>query len=292
MGRSGTTLLDRLLGQVPGFVSVGELRFIVERGLVENQLCGCERRIRECPFWQAVFVEAFGGMSFDSSDLAAFAKGTRTRHIPAMLAFGMRGILSEGVKRGRDQMVRLYEAILAVSGREVVVDSSKYPTTALALGMSDDLDLRLLHVVRDPRAVANSWAHPKIDRNLHQPVPMKSLPLWVIVPQWDIWNGFAERVGGAIGSYLRLRYEDLVAQPAASLQLVLRFSDLDDPLTFLSADSADVQGSHMISGNPSRFDVGRVQITEDSSWKGSMSVTEQRLASILSVGWRRHYGYP
>ena len=34
-GRSGTTLLDNVLGQVEGFVSTGELHNIWQRGLVE-----------------------------------------------------------------------------------------------------------------------------------------------------------------------------------------------------------------------------------------------------------------
>ena len=32
-GRSGSTVLANLLGEVPGFVSVGEVRFLWERGL-------------------------------------------------------------------------------------------------------------------------------------------------------------------------------------------------------------------------------------------------------------------
>jgi hypothetical protein len=39
----------------------------------------------------------------------------------------------------------------------VVVDSSKRPANALLLAASDDIDLFVVHLVRDPRGVANSW---------------------------------------------------------------------------------------------------------------------------------------
>src|SRR6266705_3371373 len=60
-GRSGSTLLDRMLGQVPGFFALGEVREIWQSGLRENRLCGCGASFRECPFWTRVGAEAFGG---------------------------------------------------------------------------------------------------------------------------------------------------------------------------------------------------------------------------------------
>ena len=36
-GRSGSTLLDNLLGQIPGFFSAGELRYVWERGLIDGR---------------------------------------------------------------------------------------------------------------------------------------------------------------------------------------------------------------------------------------------------------------
>src|SRR5258706_786037 len=71
MGRSGSTLLDRMLGSAPGVVSVGELRKFWRRGVVTNELCGCGQPIRECPFWRDVAREAFGG--FEIQQLGALA---------------------------------------------------------------------------------------------------------------------------------------------------------------------------------------------------------------------------
>src|SRR6185503_6025734 len=68
-GRSGSTLLDRLLGQLGGVFGAGELSWVWQKGLVENGKCGCGVPLRECPVWNEVFDRAFGGM--DAVDGAA-----------------------------------------------------------------------------------------------------------------------------------------------------------------------------------------------------------------------------
>ena len=55
-GRSGSTLLERMLGQINDIVSVGELRFFWNQGSVGSQLCGCEKPLNECEFWSEVFA--------------------------------------------------------------------------------------------------------------------------------------------------------------------------------------------------------------------------------------------
>ena len=44
-----------------------------------------------------------------------------------------------------------------MTGSTVVVDASKGPALGAALAGAPDVDLRMLNVVRDPRAVAWSW---------------------------------------------------------------------------------------------------------------------------------------
>src|SRR3989442_14068903 len=61
-GRSGSTLLDRMLGQVPGFFSLGEVREIWQSGLTENRPCGCGAPFPDCVLWTAVRQEAYGGL--------------------------------------------------------------------------------------------------------------------------------------------------------------------------------------------------------------------------------------
>ncbi|MGI9157978.1 MAG: hypothetical protein ACR2FG_15330, partial [Marmoricola sp.] len=67
-GRSGSTLLGQLLGQLSGFAAVGEMasRFFAKN--LELQYCGCGAPVPTCPFWTAVAQRGFGG--WDSPELA------------------------------------------------------------------------------------------------------------------------------------------------------------------------------------------------------------------------------
>ena len=59
-GRSGSTLLANVLGTVDGVFSGGEIRYLWERGLQDERLCGCGRAFLECPVWTAILHEAYG----------------------------------------------------------------------------------------------------------------------------------------------------------------------------------------------------------------------------------------
>jgi hypothetical protein len=61
-GHSGSTLAESLLDQVPGLVGVGEIKFLWERGLLQNRRCSCGTPLRSCDFWVQVLKEAFGAV--------------------------------------------------------------------------------------------------------------------------------------------------------------------------------------------------------------------------------------
>ena len=49
VGRSGSTLLERMLGAVPGSVNTGELNAIFSRVATQDQRCGCGEPFSACP---------------------------------------------------------------------------------------------------------------------------------------------------------------------------------------------------------------------------------------------------
>jgi len=158
-GRSGSTLLDRMLGQVSGVFSAGELRDIWQRGVVEDRLCGCGEAFHSCPVWRKVGETAFGG--WDELDLPAVQRLRqrldRPWSVPQLLASRVSPSWDRDVAAYRAILARLYPAIAEVTGAQVIVDSSKIATFALLLRGIPDLDLRTVHLVRDPRGVVHSW---------------------------------------------------------------------------------------------------------------------------------------
>ena len=295
LGRSGSTILSNSLGQIPGFFSGGELNFIWRHNVIENRLCGCGRPFRECPVWTKVMDEAFGGMDrVDPREMMRLqALGTRTRHIPMMLTEGGRRSLAGRLEKFLISYGRLYEAIGTATGSRVVVDSSKEPAHGFAMSMVPGVDLYALHLVRDPRAAAYSWSKkkPQPDTDTREYMvrfsPTKSSALW------DSWNASAETLWRrATQRYLRLRYEDFVADPRKSFEKILALvgeADAEPPL--LGEREVKLGVSHTVSGNPNRFETGAVELRTDHEWISKMTPRDKALVTALTLPLLTHYRY-
>jgi hypothetical protein len=295
LGRSGSTILSNSLGQIPGFFSGGELNFIWRHNVIENRLCGCGRPFRECPVWTKVMDEAFGGMDgVDPREMMRIKNlGTRTRHIPSMLTEGGRRALAERLEKLLTNYGRLYEAIGKVTGSRLIVDSSKEPAHGFAMSMVPGVDFYALHLIRDPRAAAYSWSRkkfqPDTDTREHMVrfSPAKSSALW------DSWNASAEALWRRTPErYLRVRYEDFVADPRESFQKILRlvgFADAEAPL--VGEREVKLGVSHTVSGNPNRFETGAVELRPDHEWISKMNPRDRALVTALTLPLLKHYGY-
>ena len=220
LGRSGSTILDLMLGQLPGFVAVGELAYVWGRS--DADLCGCGRAFSRCPFWIEVGEHAFGGWSrVDRPRIAALRAGIeRNRQIPALVRDGH----GDAERRELDDAIhRLHRAIGSVSGADVVIDSTKHPASAYHLHAMG-ADLRVIHLLRDPRGVAYSWTKVKERPGIAGGAMMDRYPPWRIAGRWLTFNGAfhgLERLGVPT---LRVRYEDLVTEPHHWLTRMQAFS--------------------------------------------------------------------
>jgi hypothetical protein len=295
LGRSGSTILANALGQIEGFFSGGELNFIWKHTLIENRLCGCGRPARECPFWGPVFEEEFGGQSeaLAREMMRLQYSGARTRHIPMMLTEGGRRKIRARLGEFLDNTGRLYESIQSVAGSRVIVDTSKEPAYGYALGMVPGIDLRVLHLVRDPRAAAYSWAKKKRQPDsterefMHRKTPTQSAVLW------DAWNAAIEALWRRMpASYLRLRYEDFIADPRRSFGEILNLTDEKDAeLPLVGERDVKLGISHTVSGNPNRFDTGTVELRQDRAWQEQMKSRDRALVTALTLPLLARYHY-
>lgn len=300
IGRSGSTLLDRLLGQVPGVCAIGELVYLWQRGIAEGNRCGCGEPFQRCPFWQEVLTAAFGGSQnvYAARVEQLRAAVDRARFIPLLLAPS----LHPGFRRKLDEYVtyciRMYDAIGAVSGCEVIADSSKAPSFAFCLRSSRRIDLRLVHVVRDSRAVAYSWMRKVPRAEATGPRYMPTLRPAKTAGQWNYHNAALQILEATGTPTLRIRYEDLVSRPYEALAHIAEFTGVasgPEQLSFMGADEdapwADLSVAHIASGNRMRFQTGRIPIRLDDEWRASMSATDRRTVTALTLPLLGHYGY-
>jgi sulfotransferase family protein len=295
LGRSGSTILSNCLGQIGGFFSAGELNFIWRHNVIGNRLCGCGMPFRECPVWTRVMEKAFGGMDgVDAREMMRLqALSTRTRHIPRMLTDRGDRILKERLEKLLINYGRLYAAIGAVTGSQVIVDSSKEPAHGYAMSLIPDVNFRVVHLVRDPRAAAYSWLKKKPQPDseekefMHRQSPAKSAVLW------DSWNASAEALWRRTpGKYLRLRYEGFVANPRESLERILELVGVAAELPLAGEREVRLGVSHTVSGNPNRFETGSVELRPDREWKDKMSPRNKALVTVLTTPLLQRYGYP
>ncbi len=289
-GRSGSTLLAGLLGRLDGHVTVGELRYVWSRSLAENHLCECGEPFRSCPFWTQVFGEAFGG--FDESrpeEVARLAAGVdRIRHIPRLAMPALRpAAFRSDLKALDDVLSRLYSAVLAASGASVVVDSSKDPSYAYLLCASPSLEVSLVHLIRDSRAVAYSWTRQKVRPEIHWKVEyMRRRPPFLTARRWVQYHLLVEVLERRVPRSLRIRYEDLVADPEAAVAEVAEVTGVP------SQPSRDPDPSigHSVGGNPVRFE-GPQPVRPDTAWVEEMAPQDRRLVTAVTAPLLARYGY-
>jgi hypothetical protein len=294
-GRSGSTLVDRVLGQIPGVVSVGELREVWRHGLVENRPCGCGEPFSDCPFWTAVGERAFGGWEALDRDEVLRMRYSLDRpwSTPLLAAPARLGLLRRSVERYAGILERLYPAILQVSGARAVVDSSKLPSHAMILRRVPGLDLSLVHLVRDSRGVAYSWKKDVANRvTTGDPTYMEKYDALSASLRYDLYNGMTRWVGRLGVPYLLVRYEDFVASPRSALERILAHTGLPaGDLSFVGDREIALGPNHTVDGNPMRFSVGSVGLRLDDEWVRKLSRRDRFWVTTLTSPMLRGYGY-
>jgi len=300
LGRSGSTLVERLLAELTGVCAVGELVHMWQRGVVEGERCGCGEPFHECAFWRDVGEAAFGGWAQLDVSRIAQLQGTvdRTRHIPWLAA----PVLPPAVRRGLGEYLsyyaRVYSAIADVSGCAAVVDSSKHASLAFCLRWHSELDLRVIHVVRDSRAVAFSWTTEVSRPDATTTSYMATYSPATAARHWNVQNSALQLLAREGVPMLRVRYEDLVTAPAATLVRMADFAGIaaDGPeFGFLSTEAgmqwAELHAGHTASGNPMRFTTGKVAIRRDDRWRTAMPTPQRRTVTALTLPLLARYGY-
>lgn len=294
VGRSGSTLLAYLLGQIDGYVVAGELKFIWQNGVKDDDLCGCGEAFSACPFWREVGEVAYGGWDKIDVDevLRLQAHVTSRRSVAALLAGRAAG---PELQRLASLLHPLYRAILAVSGGRVVVDTSKTPAEALVLANVPGFDCRAIHLVRDSRGVAFSWAKKGVrrpERADAEAVMLDYRPLY-IAPRWLYGNLMFELMRKRLRT-TRLRYEDLVSAPREQVEVALQRCGLpasSDELAALTRGSVELGTLHTIGGNPMRFTRGEAPVRGDEKWRTEMAPRARRGVAAVTWPLLRLYGY-
>jgi len=294
VGRSGSTVIELALGQLPQACPLGEVRHLWQRAIVENQRCGCGEPFAACSFWAGVGEHAFGGWDRVDLDEVRRLKAAvdRSRHVPRLL-----------LRRDDERLLRytgfyrrIYAAARQVSGRSLIIDSSKHISFAACLAADPEVDLRVLHIVRDPRGVAHSWSKQKLRPEVttgEAYMPQYS-PLHAAA-QWDTHNALFAALGRRLGErQRRIRYEDFAADPRGTLVSMAQFVGADAPPEWTNDPgnrTVTLGVQHTVAGNPMRFTQGPVEVRADHGWRTGMHRRARITVTGVTFPLARLYGY-
>jgi hypothetical protein len=285
LGRSGTTVVGRLVARISGAIPVDELVMVWRRGFLEDRPCTCGERFSACPRWKEVCAAGDGLLTRVTAErvdahIRALAPPRVTAR--ALTQAGRRSIVAETPTAFLDAHAALVQSIAAVTGADALAASSKSPPLVLLLAKVPGLDVRALHVVRDARAVAWSWEHPHTPGPDEAPLPstsaVRAAGAWVLV------NRAADAVGRALGGAPLVRLEDLAGDPRA-LEEAVAVREAAHPGAI---DSGQV---HTLAGNPGvRRSIGEPTVRLDERWRREDTATRTLVTALTApLLWR--YGY-
>lgn len=293
--RTGSTLLDRLLGSYEGHVSVGEINYFWGRGLLQGWACGCGEPVPQCAFWERVMRETLGPISQEEAAwLAGMARSlSRARALPLLRFEPTRRWLLTRAAPYLDRLARLYHSIGEAAEVEGIVDSSKFPGYAMLLDALPGIEVYVIHLLRDPRAVVYSWTRERMGSG---PGGREPMPRYGTLRTSALWlrsnlatNALAPHFSGR---FLRVRYEELASTPEVWVDRIWEFVGAKPAGSpFRSSHEVDFPQAHTVSGNPLRFETGRVQIRRDDAWKEAMSPGARSAVIALTAWLARAYGY-
>ena len=290
-GRSGTTLLDIILGQIAGFCPVGEIRDVWEYAFRDNRICGCGSATQDCGIWQDVMKTLENDGEFSWQAMATWRQRfALTKNVLPMYLHGSSFVKRPEAQKYLKHLERLYHGMARATQSHVIVDSSKWPTYAFLLDQIDSIDLHVLHLVRDPRACAWSWQRPKVTgpgESLDRQSTLFSTLFWVV------WNPATRALFRHRNRrYHFLRYEDFVQDPHGHVQKILAFLGEDHRDNPVRDDNrVSLSTTHSIQGNTSRFATGDLKIRADNKWRDQIPWASRVLVNVMTWPMLLKYGY-
>ena len=287
--RCGSTMLSNILGEIDGFFNAGELLYVWNRILSRDGICGCGVHVCKCKVWSVVFDKALGApIQVDCNEMIQMRDSEwQSIKIPLWMWIpAAKSRLVSNVGKYLSNLGKLYSAIGSVLSGKVIIDSSKNPAYLYMLSLVPEVDLYIIHIIRDPRATAYSWLRKKVG--------FWQTSSWRTALSWNARNFMIDLLGRRFGKrYMRLSYEELVAHPRKVVKTVVDLvGEEQKSLTFIKDDEVELGLNHSVFGNPGIYYLtGAVKLRLDDEWKGSMGRRDKIITTTLTWPLMNRYGY-
>lgn len=279
-----------LLSQNDDAQNIGQIRDL-PMAMEKQAPCSCRRSVPDCNFWGPVRAQLearHGAEAMVALNEASEAFRKDANADPRWEDPAVREALVRDHSTFLAMFQDLYAAAADKAGGRLLVDSSKSVDLCLALSLIPEIELHVLNLVRDPRAVAVSWA-----KVLKRPGVLRG--------RTRNWAGRQRRLQLIRDlnpdRFMLLRYEDLTAAPRQYVQKIQSWAGLESTTPFFTDDhSARISWAREHLFPPANASVLRQRKTEISirtadSWTDPKNADLHAMAEELTFPFAETYGY-
>lgn len=296
VGRSGSTLIETLLGLNYDLFPIGE--FAMVWGEIRHGFyCGCGQPFNQCEFWTKVFKESLTEREESNPEevLEIRRKVDRNFFIPVIQNSHLQwNDFEKSLEKYTDILSRVYKSIYKFNCNKIILDSSKTPAYFHILSRIPEIELNIIHLVRDSRAVTYSWQKTKqMDYLLTESRDMIKYGTAHSSARWVGLNLLSYTLKNQASTFTQLRYEDFVKDPSGILNTTIKDVFGEEFLNQSNIKSnSSIQVMHGILGNPTpRKQPSVISIKPDMAWKDKLSIYKKILIFMLTWPLLLKYGY-
>ncbi len=257
-GRSGSTLLDIILGSHPYILSGGELTYLYDDAVQPNRLCSCGFPLANCRFWKNYLNNT------NIDDINNYRKITRKLEELKLVKtlnskkteFELYGKFIENMFKYMSN--RAVEIGLKKRVR-FIVDSSKTSRKVCyrpyLVAMLTDFNVKLIHLQRGFTSTLKSvykrsnW----LEEGAFKGVRNRYIRAIRALLGYLIANKCAEKWKESV-EYMYIEYEKLISEPIDTIRDVGEFIGLDlSPVVHKISKNECFKPQHLVGGNRLRF---------------------------------------
>jgi hypothetical protein len=284
-GRSGSTLLEMLIGKHTQCMTVGEFQMLPIDFRNNIQPCGCGLSISNCEFWSKIYKinkSIIDNGSIDKfRDLSA-GKVIRIKEIIDILLFRESDLKSQ--KKYGNENFKIFKNILKISNKDKkikIIDSSKDPYRLKWLIQSGYFNINILHIIKSPNAFVYSMI--KNEKSAIKKI-YKTARMSV---RWSLENLIIRTVSRTFAKknrYYRVQYESLAKTPQVEMEKVFNFLKIENENI---TENGFQFKNHAISGNFMRFKSSKIKL--DQKWIKYLGFVEKIIIYMITRPFKYLY---
>lgn len=304
-----------LLGAHPEITTVGELKLPANSmGDLDGYRCSCGEFIRRCEFWRKIKDGMdCRGYEFDIADAGTDYRMVESFYARRLLSSMVRGKFIESCRDvalslspvWRKQLPEshrrnsaLVSTIKEIAGVKVVIDSSKIGLRLKYLLKNPDLNVKVIRLIRDGRAVALTYMDPAVFADARDSAfrgggsgghrENERLSMSRAAYEWRLAIEEAEHLLRRLdkSKWIEVRYEQLCKDTDNTLVRLFGFLGLNSDKRIRDFRSVE----HHVIGNGMRFDTTS-EIELDERWRAVLTKEDLQIFDHIAGKTNRRYGY-